>query len=58
MVSPSDFLTIPLDDWVNFLVKDWLVPNFRPAFRVKKHGIAVACKIGHSGETLTDNVKC
>jgi glycine betaine/proline transport system permease protein len=34
MVSPSDFLTIPLDDWVNFFVKDWLVPNFRPAFRV------------------------
>ncbi|MDQ2703970.1 ABC transporter permease [Pseudorhodoplanes sp.] len=33
MVSPSDFLTIPLDDWVNFFVKDWLVPNFRPAFR-------------------------
>src|SRR5690606_1676756 len=22
-----------LDDWVNFFVKDWLVPNFRPAFR-------------------------
>lgn len=33
MVSPSDFLTIPLDDWVNFFVKDWLVPNFRPFFR-------------------------
>ena len=33
MFSPSDFLTLPVDDWVNFLVKDWLVPNFRPAFR-------------------------
>jgi len=33
MVSPSDYATIPLDDWVDFLVKDWLVPNFRPAFR-------------------------
>ena len=33
MVSPSDFLAIPLDDWVNFFVKDWLVPNFRPFFR-------------------------
>lgn len=33
MISPSDFLTIPLDDWVNFFVKDWLVPNFRPFFR-------------------------
>ncbi len=25
--------TIPLDDWVESLVKDWLVPNFRPFFR-------------------------
>ena len=33
MVSPSEFVTIPLDDWVNFFVKDWLVPNFRPFFR-------------------------
>ncbi|MBS9719670.1 proline/glycine betaine ABC transporter permease [Tianweitania sp. BSSL-BM11] len=33
MLSPSDFLSIPLDDWVNSLVRDWLVPNFRPFFR-------------------------
>jgi len=32
-ISPSDFLSIPFDDWVNAFVKDWLVPNFRPFFR-------------------------
>ncbi|EPC01501.1 hypothetical protein L861_05530 [Litchfieldella anticariensis FP35 = DSM 16096] len=29
----SDYYTLPLDDWIEFFVKDWLVPNFRPAFR-------------------------
>lgn len=33
MPSPSDFFSIPFDDWVNLLVRDWLVPNFRPFFR-------------------------
>jgi glycine betaine/proline transport system permease protein len=33
MGNPSDYFTIPLDRWIEFLVKDWLVPNFRPAFR-------------------------
>jgi len=33
MISPSDFMSIPFDDWVNSLVRDWLVPNFRPFFR-------------------------
>src|SRR5690606_6861251 len=33
MWQPSDTLRIPLDDWVEFAIKDWLVPNFRPAFR-------------------------
>jgi glycine betaine/proline transport system permease protein len=33
LLSPSDFLTIPFDDWVNVLVREWLVPNFRPLFR-------------------------
>lgn len=33
MFSPSDFLHIPLDDWINVVVRDWLVPNFRPLFR-------------------------
>lgn len=32
-MSPSDILIIPFDDWVNLLVRDWLVPNFRPLFR-------------------------
>jgi glycine betaine/proline transport system permease protein len=32
-LSPSDLLIIPFDDWVNMLVRDWLVPNLRPAFR-------------------------
>ncbi|MCT7374208.1 ABC transporter permease [Chelativorans salis] len=33
MLSPSDILLIPFDDWVNTLVRDILVPNFRPFFR-------------------------
>ena len=33
MPSLSDLYTLPLDDWIEALVKDWLVPNFRPAFR-------------------------
>ncbi|TKT80127.1 proline/glycine betaine ABC transporter permease [Aquamicrobium sp. LC103] len=33
MFSPSDLLTIPLNEWVNSFVRDWLVPNFRPFFR-------------------------
>ena len=33
MLSPADFATIPFDDWINAFVRDWLVPNFRPAFR-------------------------
>ena len=33
MPSPSDLLLIPFDDWVNSLVRDFLVPNFRPFFR-------------------------
>lgn len=33
MFSPSDLIQIPFDDWVDSAVKDWLVPNFRPAFQ-------------------------
>ncbi|UUP17885.1 ABC transporter permease [Nitratireductor thuwali] len=33
MISPSDILLIPLDDWINTIVRDFLVPNFRPFFR-------------------------
>ncbi|HEX2256816.1 MAG TPA: ABC transporter permease subunit, partial [Afifellaceae bacterium] len=25
--------TLPVRDWINALVRDWLVPNFRPLFR-------------------------
>lgn len=32
-MSPSDFLIIPFDEWVNAFVRGWLVPNFRPFFR-------------------------
>jgi glycine betaine/proline transport system permease protein len=33
MARLSDLYTLPLDDWIEVAVKDWLVPNFRPAFR-------------------------
>ena len=33
MAKLSDLYVLPLDDWIEVLVKDWLVPNFRPAFR-------------------------
>lgn len=31
-MNPSDYFRIPLDDWVESFVKDWLVPNFRGVF--------------------------
>ncbi|UYG06709.1 ABC transporter permease [Halomonas sp. M4R1S46] len=31
--SISDFYTLPLDDWIEVAVKEWLVPNFRPVFQ-------------------------
>ncbi|MCL7466616.1 proline/glycine betaine ABC transporter permease [Phaeovulum sp. NW3] len=33
MLSPSDFVMIPFDDWINTFVRGFLVPNFRPFFR-------------------------
>jgi len=33
MARPSDLFQIPLDDWVESAVKDWLVPNFRDVFQ-------------------------
>lgn len=33
MFSPSDLLVIPFEDGVNVLVREWIVPNFRPLFR-------------------------
>jgi glycine betaine/proline transport system permease protein len=32
-LRPSTYGELPLEDWVEWLVKDLLVPNFRPAFR-------------------------
>lgn len=32
-LRPSTYGELPLEDWVEWFVKDWLVPNFRPAFR-------------------------
>lgn len=32
-MRPSDLFTLPLDDWIETVVKDWLVPNFRPFFQ-------------------------
>ncbi len=36
----SDYYVLPLDDWIELAVKDWLVPNFRPAFRAMQWPIA------------------
>jgi len=33
MLRPSDYYILPIDNWIEVAVKDWLVPNFRPAFR-------------------------
>ncbi|MDX6749599.1 proline/glycine betaine ABC transporter permease [Geminicoccaceae bacterium 1502E] len=33
LFRPSTYGKLPLDDGVEWFVKDWLVPNFRPAFR-------------------------
>lgn len=32
-MRPRDWFEIPLDDWVEAFIKDWLVPNFRPFFQ-------------------------
>ncbi|HEV7346207.1 MAG TPA: proline/glycine betaine ABC transporter permease [Devosia sp.] len=33
MPSLSDFFLLPFADWINVLVREWIVPNFRPIFR-------------------------
>jgi len=43
-VSPSDFLIIPFDDWVNFIVRDILVPNLRPFFRALQVPISIVLR--------------
>lgn len=32
-MHPSQLYTIPLDQWIEVFIKDWLVPNFRPLFQ-------------------------
>jgi glycine betaine/proline transport system permease protein len=32
-LRPSNYVTIPIDAWINYAVRDWLVPNFRWVFR-------------------------
>ncbi len=32
-LSPSYFGTLPIDDWIEYLIKDLMVPNLRPALR-------------------------
>lgn len=34
MLRPSSYTTIPIEAWVNYAVRDWLVPNFRWLFRL------------------------
>ena len=36
MISPEDLISIPLAEWVDAFVKDWLAPNFRPFFQALK----------------------
>ena len=33
MLNISDYYVLPLGDWIETFVTDWLVPNFRPLFR-------------------------
>jgi glycine betaine/proline transport system permease protein len=41
MWNISDYYTLPLDDWIQHFVTDWLVPNFRPAFRMMQWPVQV-----------------
>lgn len=40
MISPQDLLSIPLAEWVDTFVKDWLAPNLRPFFRAAQAPIS------------------
>lgn len=33
MARPSSYWVLPLDEWIETVVKDWLVPALRPVFR-------------------------
>jgi glycine betaine/proline transport system permease protein len=40
IARPSHYGTLPLDDWIQWSVKDWLVPALRPFFRALQWPIA------------------
>ena len=40
VAHPSHYGTLPLDDWIQWSVKDWLVPALRPFFRALQWPIA------------------
>jgi glycine betaine/proline transport system permease protein len=40
VARPSHYGTLPLDDWIQWSVKDWLVPALRPFFRALQWPIA------------------
>ena len=39
-MRPNDWLQIPVDAWVEFAIKDWLVPNFRFVFQAIQKPVA------------------
>ncbi|TKT78298.1 proline/glycine betaine ABC transporter permease [Aquamicrobium sp. LC103] len=39
-VRPSSYRILPLDDWIEAVVKDWFVPTLRPIFRALQWPIA------------------
>ncbi|MCB8838837.1 proline/glycine betaine ABC transporter permease [Aurantimonas sp. VKM B-3413] len=41
MFSPSDYVHIPFDDWVQSFVRGFLVPNFRPFFRAAQEPVHI-----------------
>jgi glycine betaine/proline transport system permease protein len=40
MPSLSDFIALPFAEWVNILVKQWIVPLFRPVFRAAQQPVS------------------
>ena len=41
-VQPSHYGVLPLDDWIEAVVKGWLVPALRPFFRALQWPISQA----------------
>ena len=40
MLRPSTYGTLPLDDWIQSAVREWLIPALRPTFRALQWPIA------------------